>query len=263
MKKRSKTSPKPRTPRAKTSPGPTQWELCKQLAKHFGVAPQSVKSWIASGCPQDFDSAVEWKTQRDADRSLRAVSGRPNKLLKVIEGKAAAAQADDYTPLSELSADFGEAVALVVELREAGLTTARLSQLTGFSRPVIKRICFEHPALQPKKQAITGWTIARSLAVDRLIDALESEETAKKLTGQQLAVIAGVASDKIRDLEPPPEQVTISLKAKIEAMSYEDLLNSIPSRNDTIDAEFEPMVSPAPALPSPSEDGGNSANNIR
>jgi hypothetical protein len=239
MKKPSKISSKPGTSRTKKQSGPTQWDICKQLAQHFKVAPQSVKSWFASGCPADFDAAVRWKTQRDADRAIRSVSGRPNRLLKVIEGKTEAAQADDYMSLAELSATFAEAVGLVVELRQAGLTTTRLAEITGFSTPVIKRVCHEHPDLRPKKQASTGWTLARSLAVDRLIDLLDSEESAKKMSVMQLASVAGIASDKLRDLEQPSESPTINIRAKIEALSFEELIASIPKQVDAIDAEYE------------------------
>jgi predicted Fe-S protein YdhL (DUF1289 family) len=238
MKKPSQTSPKPRASRTKKPSGPTQWEICKQLAQHFEVAPQSVKSWFASGCPRVFDEAVQWKTQRDADRAIRSVSGRPNRLLKVIEGKTEAAQADDLMPLSELSETFGEAVSLVVELRKAGITTTRLAEITGFSTPVIKRVCHEHPDLRPKKQAAVSWSLARSLAVDRLIDALDSEESSRKMSASQLAVVAGVCSDKLRDLEQPTESSVINIRAKIEALSFEELINSIPKQADTIDGEF-------------------------
>jgi hypothetical protein len=239
MKKTSQTSPKPRTSRTKKQSGPTQWEICKQLAQHFKVAPQSVKSWFASGCPQVFDQAVEWKTRRESDRALRSVSGRPSRLIKVLEGKAEAAQADDYMSIAELSATFAEAVGLVVELRQAGLTTTRLAEITGFSTPVIKRVCHEHPDLRPKKQAATGWTLARSLAVDRLIDLLDSEEAAKKMSVMQLASVAGIASDKLRDLEQPTESPVINIKARIDALTFEELINSIPKKSDAIDAEYE------------------------
>jgi hypothetical protein len=238
MKKPSKISSKPGTSRTKKQSGPTQWDICKQLAQHFEVAPQSVKSWFASGCPQVFDEAVQWKVRRDADRAIRSVSGRPNRLLKVIEGKAEAAQADDYMSIAELSETFAEAVSLVVELRQAGLTTTRLAEITGFSTPVIKRVCHEHPDLRPKKQASAGWTLARSLAVDRLIDLLDSEEAAKKMSVMQLASVAGIASDKLRDLEQPSESPTINIRAKIEALSFEELINSIPKQVDAIDGEF-------------------------
>jgi hypothetical protein len=238
MKKPSQTSSKPRASLTKKQSGPTQWELCKQLAQHFKVAPQSVKSWFASGCPRDFDQAVEWKTRRDADRSIRSVSGRPNRLLKVIEGKTEAAQADDYMSIAELSETFGEAVSVVVELRKAGITTSRLATITGFSTPVIKRLCHEHPDLRPKKQAATSWTLARSLAVDRLIDALDCEESSRKMSASQLAVVAGVCSDKLRDLEQPTESSVINIRAKIESLSFEELINSIPKQADTIDGEF-------------------------
>ena len=239
MKKPSKISSKPGTSRTKKQSGPTQWDICKQLAQHFKVAPQSVKSWFASGCPRDFDQAVEWKTRRDADRSIRSVSGRPSRLIKVLEGKPEAAQADDLMPLSELSETFGEAVSLVVELRKAGITTSRLATITGFSTPVIKRLCHEHPDLRPKKQAATSWSLARSLAVDRLIDALDCEESAKKMSASQLAVVAGVCSDKLRDLEQPSESPVINIKARIDALSFEELINSIPKQVDAIDAEYE------------------------
>jgi hypothetical protein len=252
MKKPSKISSKPRASRTKKS-GPTQWDICKQLAQHFKVAPQSVKSWFASGCPQDFDQALQWKTQRDADRAIRSVSGRPNRLLKVIEGKADAAQADDYMSLAELSATFAEAVALVVELRQVGLTTSRLAEISGFSKAVLKRICFEHPDLKPKTQAVTSWMVARQLAVDRLIDALDCEESAKKLSGPQLATIAGISSDKLRDLEQPTESPTINIRAKIEALSFEELINSIPKQADTIDGEFS--FEPAREEPMQIEEG--------
>jgi hypothetical protein len=238
MKKTSKISSKPGTSRTKKQSGPTQWDICKQLAEHFKVAPQSVKSWFASGCPQVFDEAVQWKTQRDADRAIRSVSGRPNRLLKVIQGKTEAAQADDYMSIAELSATFAEAVGLVVELRQAGLTTTRLAEITGFSTPVIKRVCHEHPDLRPKKQAAVSWSLARSLAVDRLIDALDSEESSRKMSASQLAVVAGVCSDKLRDLEQPTESSVINIRAKIESLSFEELINSIPKQADAIDGEF-------------------------
>jgi hypothetical protein len=238
MKKTSQTSSKPRASRTKKQSNPTQWELCKQLAQHFEVAPQSVKSWFASGCPQVFDEAVAWKVKREADRSIRAVSGRPNRLIKVLEGKVEAAQADDLMPLSELSETFGEAVNLVVELRKAGITTTRLAEITGFSTPVIKRVCHEHPDLKPKRQAAVSWSLARSLAVDRLIDALDSEESSRKMSASQLAVVAGVCSDKLRDLEQPSESSVINIRAKIEALSFEELIDSIPKQADAIDGEF-------------------------
>jgi hypothetical protein len=197
-----------------------------------------VKSWFASGCPQDFDQALEWKTRRDADRAIRAVSGRPNRLLKVIQAKSEAAQADDYMSIAELSETFAEAVGLVVELRQAGLTTTRLAEITGFSTPVIKRVCHEHPDLKPKRQAAVSWSLARSLAVDRLIDALDSEEASRKMSASQLAVVAGVCSDKLRDLEQPTESSVINIRAKIESLSFEELINSIPKQADTIDGEF-------------------------
>ena len=253
MKKPSQTSPKPRASRAKKQSNPTQWELCKQLAAHFGVAAQSVKSWLASGCPKDFDAAVAWKVKREADRSIRAVSGRPNRLIKVLEGKVEAAQADDLMPLSELSETFAEAVNLVVELRKAGITTSRLATITGFSTPVIKRLCHEHPDLKPKRQAAVSWTLARSLAVDRLIDALDSEEASRKMSASQLAVVAGVCSDKLRDLEQPSESSVINIRAKIEALSFEELINSIPKKSDAIDAEYE--FEPARGEPLQIEEG--------
>jgi hypothetical protein len=132
-----------------------------------------------------------------------------------------------------------------VELRQVGITTGRLAEITGFSTPVIRRIIHEHPALQPKKQAATGWTIARQLAVDKLIDLLSSETAAQKMSVMQLASVAGIASDKLRDMETAPEQV-INIKAKIEAMTYEQLINSIP-KLPTIEGEF--TSSPMPPLP--------------
>jgi hypothetical protein len=51
--------------------------------------------------------------------------------------------------------------------------------------------------------------------------------------------VAGIASDKLRDLEQPQESPTINIRAKIEALSFEELINSIPKQVDAIDAEYE------------------------
>jgi len=252
MNNRRKMSPTARPPSAKQSPppgSPTQWVVAKPLAAHFSCSPNTAKQWFDSGCPQDFEAAVAWKVARDADRTIRGVSGRPNKLMKVIAGKAEAAQADDFMPLCELSESFREAVDLVVELRQAGITATRIAPITGFRPVVLRRIFSEDPRLQTRKQATTAWGIAREIAVDRLIDLLDSEEQAKKLTAMQLASVAGIASDKLKDMEPPPEQISVSIRAKIEAIPYEELLKMLPTAEEAA-AQSEDYLPPA-ALPLP------------
>jgi transcriptional regulator with XRE-family HTH domain len=165
---------------------------------------------------------------------------------------------DPSTPLRELDAsldDITEAspdlVNMVVALRNAGESQRRIAQQTGIAMSTISKIIRGHALTKDRDKAISTetWKDVRRLAADRLRDLLESDEAASRIKPVELATIAGIASDKLKDSETPA-QIAINIKARVEAMSYEELINSIPK--EPLDGFIAPLPPPPTPRPLPS-----------
>lgn len=234
----------------------TKFQLATRIAAHFGVAAQTALQWFDAGCPFDFDAAVEWKTTRNADATIKSANRLG--LSKIERAQAEAKNLPVDIPWEKLSADTANLCDIVADLHLAGLTTRTIQDRLGLSPPVILRIVNNHPRTKDvdKDMAVNKWRTIRRLAQDAVIDSLSDPDQLAKLKPSDRILAAGIAHDKVKD--DLSTQLEVTIKAKIESMSYEELLNSIPADADTIDAEF--TVDP-PALPPAAEPQETSPTN--
>jgi len=228
----------------KTKPAPSRNSIAIALAKKTGKAPRTTWGWFDRGMPDSsLEEAEKWASENIKDRT----PAKPSKPEPVVIY-------DPSTPLRELNAplaDIAEAspdlVNMVVALRDAGESQRRIAQQTGIAMNSISKIVRGHAKTKERDKAISTevWKDVRRLAADRLRDLLENDEAAGRLKPVELATVAAIAHDKLKDAETPA-QIGISIRAKIDAMSYEELINSIPK----MDA-LEGFITPAGPTPQP------------
>lgn len=226
----------------------TPWACAVRLAAHFNVAPQTATQWFEVGCPQTFDEAVAWKESRIEENKIRAVNSAGRSKLEKAQTEAKETSADiDW---SKLSTDMVNLCDIVADLYLAGLTTNTIEERLGTKQSVVTRIITNHPRTKDKDKEVSvdKWRTIRRLAQDSVIDTFQDPEALRKLRPSDRILAAGIAHDKVKDSEGPA-QIAINIKAKIDAMSYEELINSIP-KMPTIEGEFTAVEnSPQPQTP--------------
>ena len=213
-------------------------ETARKLMAHFQVCRRSVFNWFADGCPADFDAAVQWRQQRIADEAVRRPCG-PEPLALVALDEASNLNAADAEMMSfeSLSDRYANLVALVVEMRLAGVSTHRIAKAVGCGALVVNRIVDNHADTKEKDAALAkaSWGEIRRLSCDLLRERLADREASDRLKSSELALIAGIASDKVHR-DSNAAEITLSITQKINALSFEELINSIPKQ---IEGEFE------------------------
>jgi len=209
----------------------------------FQVCRRSVYSWFADGCPADFDAAVQWRQQRIADEAVRRPCGpEPLALVALDEANNLAAADAEVMSFTDLSDRHARLVQLVVEMRLAGVSVHRISKAVGCGALVVNRIIDNHPETRDKDAAIAkaGWSEIRRLSCDLLRERLADRESSDRLKPSELALIAGISADKLAR-EAHVAELSISIHNKINSLSFEELINSIPKPSIEGDFAFEPV----------------------
>jgi len=231
----------------KPSKKPSKNQIARQLMAEFQVCRRTIFAWWSDGMPSDFDAAVAWRCQRIAEESVRRPCGpEPLALLAIDEASNLAAAEAETMSFQSLSDRYSNLVALVVEMRLAGVSVHRISKAVGCGALVVNRIVDNHPETRDKDGAIAkaGWSEIRRLSCDLLRERLADQEASAKLKCSELALIAGISADKLAR-ESNVAEITLSINQKINALSFEELINSIPKEIEG-DFAFEP-VQPAEA----------------
>lgn len=243
---------------SKKKPKPNPAPLSKNaiaiaLHKEFGKSIRTTWGWFDRGCPSSsLEEAREWaKSQplRDAKQP------KPDPEQFVDEG------VDSNDCLDDLAAAHPEKIETILTMREHGAPQNRIAACTGFSQSLVSRIIRTHPRTKEleRPNSLADWRDVRRLAVGRLKLLLEDPNS--KLRPSELGMIAGIAHDKLENADSPPP-VNLSIRAKIEAMTYQDLINSIKkaqaAKAEIIDGEIQsvPYLLPGPVPP----DGGRREN---
>ena len=226
----------------KTKP-PSKNQIARQLMAEFQVCRRSVYSWFADGCPADFDAAVQWRQQRIADEAVRRPCGpEPLALVALDEANNLAAADAEVMSFTDLSDRHARLVQLVVEMRLAGVSVHRISKAVGCGALVVNRIIDNHPETRDKDASIAkaGWSEIRRLSCDLLRERLADRESSDRLKPSELALIAGISADKLAR-EAHVAELSISIHNKINSLSFEELINSIPKPSIEGDFAFEPV----------------------
>lgn len=216
------------------------------LAKEFQKSARTCWSWFDRGCPAtSLEDARDWALANSNKK-------KPPKAVAAVAQVKAAPLIDNNAPVTELIEKFPEAVQIAVAMREAGVSMARIASTTGFSNHLVSKLCREHPNLAPQEKSLTqrDWQDVRRLSVSRLKELLENDEAAAKFKPMELASVAGISHDKLEVYEAPQSHA-INIRAKIMAMSHDELIAMIKKPTETIEAEVTP-IPPTPGLPIPS-----------
>ena len=215
----------------------TKHSIATKLATEFQVSVQTATQWFDAGCPMDYEEAKEWKLQRQAEAAIKSEGRQPCRLEKALQQAKACEETVNW---DAMSTQFRQMCDIVAEFFLMGMTVSTINTKLGVAIPVINRIIANHPDTKEKEaQARTNRLreIAR-LSSDALVDMLGNPMQLAKMKPAELNFILGTAQDKLRDSEGGA-QLTISIHNKINALSFEELINSIPKQVDAIDAEFE------------------------
>jgi hypothetical protein len=214
----------------------TPWACAVRLAAHFGVAPQTATQWFEAGCPQTFDEAVAWKESRIEENKIRSVNSAGRS--KIERAQAEAKETSAEIEWSKLSTEMSNLCDIVADLYLAGLTTRTIEERLGTAQVVVTRIIANHPRTKDKDKEVSvdKWRTIRRLAQDSVIDTFQDPEALRKLRPSDRILAAGIAHDKVKDSEGPA-QIAINIKAQIDCMSFEELINSIP-KTPAIEGEF-------------------------
>lgn len=220
----------------------TKHGIATRLAARFQVAIQTATQWFDAGCPVHYEDAVEWKLQRQAEAAIKAEQGRiPSRIEKALQQ---AKECEETVNWEAMSTQFRQMCDIVAEFYLMGMTVSTIESRLGVRSPVISRIIANHPETKDKEGQVASaaWKDVRRLAVDAMRDKLKDPNQVSKMKAAELNFIAGTAQDKIRDSEGG-SQLTINIEHKINGLSYEELLNSIPKQQDAIEGEF--TITPA------------------
>ena len=217
---------------------PTKNQIARKIMAHFQVCRRTAFNWFSDGCPADFDAAVQWRLQRIADEAVRRPCGpEPRGLIVFDETSQITASGAEELSFDSLSEKYANLVALVVELRLAGLPVRKISKATGLGDIVINRVIDSHPDTRSKDAALAkaGWGEIRRMSCDLLRERLAERDSSDRLKASELALIAGIAQDKLA--REASAEITFNIEHKINALSYEELINSIPK--PSYEGEFE------------------------
>lgn len=220
----------------RTAKPETKHSIATRLAARFHVATQTAMQWFAAGCPVHYEDAVEWKLQRQAEAVIKAEGRQPCRLEKALQQ---AKECEETVNWEAMSTDFRAMCDIVAEFYLMGMTVSTIQTRLGVRAPVISRIIANHPETKDKEGQVASaaWKDVRRLAVDAIRDKLNDPDQVNKMKAAELNFIAGTAQDKVRDSEGG-SQLTINIEHKINGLSYEELINSIPKQQDAIEGEF-------------------------
>ena len=222
---------------------PSKNQIARQLMAHFQVCRRTVFTWFADGCPADFDAAVQWRQQRIADEAVRRSCGpEPLALAAIDDAIDLAAEDSEMMSFANLSDRHARLVQLVVEMRLAGVSVHRISKAVGCGALVVNRIIDSHPDTREKDATLAkaGWGEIRRLSCDLLRERLADRESSDRLKATELALIAGISADKLAR-EAAEAEITLTISQRINSLSYEQLINSIPKPSIEGDFAFEPV----------------------
>jgi len=220
----------------------TKHGIATRLAARFQVAIQTATQWFDAGCPVHYEDAVEWKLQRQAEAAIKAEQGRaPSRIEKALQQ---AKECEETVNWDAMSTQFRQMCDIVAEFYLMGMTVSTIETRLGVRSPVISRIIANHPETKDKEGQVASaaWKDVRRLAVDAMRDKLNDKNQVSKMKAAELNFIAGTAQDKVRDSEGG-SQLTINIEHKINGLSYEELINSLPKQQDAIEGEF--TITPA------------------
>lgn len=216
----------------------TRHSIAVKLAAEFGVATQSADQWFDSGCPLNFEEGKAWKLQRIEEAKIRnhRVSG-PTKYEKA---RSEASRANAEVNWEIMSEDFRNLCDVVCDLYLAGISARGIHTRLGLSEEVCHRIISKHPRTKDKEREMAGnaWSDIRRLAQDEIRERLRDPIKRSQIKPADLNFLAGTAHDKL-DKAESPQQAPVSIKARILAMSHDDLIKMIQSKQDVVDGEFE------------------------
>ena len=220
----------------------TRHGIATRLAARFQVAVQTAMQWFKAGCPEHYEDAVEWKLQRQAEAVIKAEQGRaPSRIEKALQQAKACEETVNW---DAMSTQFRQMCDIVAEFYLMGMTVSTIETRLGVRSPVISRIIANHPDTKDKEGQVASaaWKDVRRLAVDAMRDKLNDKNQVSKMKAAELNFIAGTAQDKVRDSEGG-SQLTINIEHKINGLSYDELINSLPKQQDAIEGEF--IVTPS------------------
>ena len=245
----------------RTAKPETEHSISVKLATRFKVRQQTAVQWFRAGCPVNYEEAVEWKLQRQADATLTKEGKRPSRFENALEQ---AKECEEDVNWDGMSTNFRALCDIVAEFYLMGMTHRTIQSRIGVHPALIARIIANHPDTKDKESQVASnaWRDVRRLAVDAIRDKLNDPDQVDKMKAAELNFIAGTAQDKVRDSEGG-SQLTINIEHKINGLSYEELINSIPKKLDDVDAEYTidtpegtsngeqvPPANSRPALPS-------------
>ena len=216
----------------------TRHAVAVKLAAEFGVAKETAYQWFDAGCPANFEEGKAWKLMRLEEAKIR--SHGHNTPCKYEKARSEASRANKE-PLWELmSPEFQNLCDMVCDLYLVGITTRGINDRLGVSEEVIHRIITQHPRTKDKDKEIAGnsWADIRRLAQSEIRERLRDPEQRKLIKAGDLNFLAGTAHDKLEKAEAP-QQVAINIRARIEAMSHDQIIKMIKGERDVVDAEFE------------------------
>lgn len=219
----------------------TRHGIATRLAARFHVATQTAMQWFKAGCPEHYEDAVEWKLQRQAEAVIKAEGKQPSRLEKALQQAKACEETVNW---DAMSTQFRQMCDIVAEFYLMGMTVGTIQDRLGVKSPVITRIIANHPETKDKEGQVasSAWKDVRRLAVDAMRDKLNDKSQVSKMKAAELNFIAGTAQDKIRDSEGG-SQLTINIEHKINGLTYDELINSLPKQQDAIEGEF--TIAPA------------------
>ena len=214
----------------------TKHGIATRLAARFHVATNTAMQWFKAGCPEHYEDAVEWKLQRQAESVIKAEGRQPCRLEKALQQ---AKECEETVNWDAMSTQFRAMCDIVAEFYLMGMTVGTIETRLGVRSPVISRIIANHPETKDKEGQVASaaWKDVRRLAVDAMRDKLNDKNQVSKMKAAELNFIAGTAQDKVRDSEGG-SQLTINIEHKINGLSYEELINSLPKQQDAIEGEF-------------------------
>lgn len=219
----------------------TKHGIATRLAARFHVATNTAMQWFKAGCPEHYEDAVEWKLQRQAEAVIKSEGRQSSRIEKALQQ---AKECEETVNWDAMSTQFRQMCDIVAEFYLMGMTVSTIETRLGVRSPVISRIIANHPETKDKEGQVASaaWKDVRRLAVDAMRDKLNDKNQVSKMKAAELNFIAGTAQDKVRDSEGG-SQLTINIEHKINGLSYEELINSLPKQQDAIEGEF--TITPA------------------
>ena len=216
----------------------TRHQVAVKLAAEFNVKTESAMQWFESGCPQNFEEGKAWKLQRIEEAKIR--QHNVSTPCKYEKARSEAANANKEPNWELMSPEFQNLCDVVADLYLAGMVTSRINQILGVSEEVIYRVINNHPRTKDKDKELSAsaWSDIRRLAQSEIRNRLRDPEERKKIKAGDLNFLAGTAHDKLEKSEGP-QQVNVNIRAKIEAMSHDELIKAIRSKQDVVEGEFQ------------------------